>query len=207
MSNAAGQDKLADEIYQVLIGYKCAFTQIEGDGGPMPLVDLLSPGKTIAEGREECSELAAEIAEAVSRHNAALVKAVEGLKGVLSTHRYTLDTCTCDRCTESIKSAVVGKWVCETCGYAGRPLAVACQCYDMPCAGSGFNGSGCPHGCLTCPVCAEGEGDTNAWEIIKEMNAVLVEAEAAVKDRPRNTSRGSGGALNPGRDGSDYWGS
>ncbi len=68
------QDKLADEIYQVLIGYKCAFTQIENDGGAMPLVDLLSPGKTIEEGREECSELAAEIAEAVSRHFAGLAE-------------------------------------------------------------------------------------------------------------------------------------
>lgn len=65
-------NQLADEIYRVLIGYKCAFTQIEDDGGAMPLVDLLSPGKTIAEGREECSELAAEIAEAVSRHFAGL---------------------------------------------------------------------------------------------------------------------------------------
>lgn len=67
-------NQLADEIYRVLIGYKCAFTQIEDDGGAMPLVDLLSPGKTIAEGREECSELAAEIAEAVSRHFAGLAE-------------------------------------------------------------------------------------------------------------------------------------
>lgn len=72
MSDA--DNKLADEIYQVLLGYKCAFTQIEGDGGPMPLVDLLSPGKTIEEGREECSELAAEIAEAISRHFAGLAE-------------------------------------------------------------------------------------------------------------------------------------
>lgn len=67
-------NKLADEIYQVLLDYQCVFTQIENDRGAMPLVDLLSPGETIAEGREECGELAVEIAEAVSRHFAGLAE-------------------------------------------------------------------------------------------------------------------------------------
>lgn len=63
---ALGVDVITDAIYQTLIGYRCVFTQIEDDGGAMPLIDLLSPGSaSIAVGKEECSELAWVIAAAI----------------------------------------------------------------------------------------------------------------------------------------------
>lgn len=86
------------------------------------------------------------------------------VKAIL-TRKHTDDTCACERCSKTITES--GRQKCDTCGYNGYFLALACGCYDSGCAGSGHNGAGCPHGSLTCPCCNEGEVDP--WEIIKKL--------------------------------------
>lgn len=63
---ACDRNHMADLIYQALIDYRCVFTQIEDDGGAMPLIDLLSPGSSkVSVGKEECSEIAGVVADAI----------------------------------------------------------------------------------------------------------------------------------------------
>jgi len=63
--------------------------------------------------------------------------------------------CECHECRKLISTAVVAGWVCDTCGYRGRPNATACACYDHVCSPTA-PGSGCFHGALECPLCESG---------------------------------------------------
>lgn len=100
------------------------------------------------------------------------LEVIEQLITLLNTPR-TEDTCECDRCLATITK--FGPHTCETCGYHGLLVAIACQCYDWSCGGSGMNGAGCPHGSLSCPICGEGENDLTAWQLMQELRTALQE--------------------------------
>ena len=64
---------------------------------------------------------------------------------------------------------------CDTCGYSGHAMTLSCCCYDehaVYCSPSS-PGRGCPSGGLICPVCDDGEGDVDPWEIIREIRVPL----------------------------------
>lgn len=94
---------------------------------------------------------------------------IDAIRAVLDRNRAT-DTCDCQRCTEAIKRSSSGK-PCSECGYNGPLVAAACACYDYTCPGGDNRGAGCFHGALFCPACDGMEVD--AWEIIREIRAVL----------------------------------
>lgn len=81
----------------------------------------------------------------------------------ISNPKAVPDTCECDGCLAHIEE--FGEKVCETCGYKGRYVAIACACYDGWCRPD-HPGSGCPHGALICPVCQEGEADVDPWRYL-----------------------------------------
>jgi hypothetical protein len=51
----------SDDLLAALFDYRCQYTRDGNDGDHLPLVDALSPGQTIKEGRRELELLAEHI--------------------------------------------------------------------------------------------------------------------------------------------------
>lgn len=104
------------------------------------------------------------------------------------------EDCHCGNCSRARREAVERTkaddppFQCEYCGFEGVPAYVECACYDYSCAGvnGGGRGSGCFHGCMTCPVCNEGE--TSAGEVLLPLYEAVYGA-GGVGERPQPSSR------------------
>lgn len=60
----------SDDLLAALFDYRCQYTMDGNDGDHQPLVDALSPGQTIKEGRRELELLAEHIYLALVDANA-----------------------------------------------------------------------------------------------------------------------------------------
>ncbi len=79
-------------------------------------------------------------------------------------------SCTCDECNSLTRGEPGAEpWRCDTCGYAGRPSAYQCACYDRICTPSS-PGAGCFHGGLFCPIC--GDGEIDVWKVIRAVRSL-----------------------------------
>lgn len=81
------------------------------------------------------------------------------------------ENCPCDGCQKIVEQR--GPVQCE-CGYVGTLVAVECACYDenaLYCRPTS-RGSGCFHGCLTCPWCDGGERD--GFEVLEAIRDAVI---------------------------------
>ena len=92
-----------------------------------------------------------------------------------------MDYCNCDNCFSIRERARDEGWQCRTCGYKGKPGALSCTCLDVGC-NSAFPVSGCGHGSISCPVCEDGEGDVDLWEMIKKVREILTQEKEQKDD-------------------------
>jgi hypothetical protein len=97
---------------------------------------------------------------------------------VLDRHRAAED-CGCTRCRSTV-AAAAASFLCETCGYAGPPAAIGCQCLEMSCGGGDRRAFGCPHGSFRCPACDGGEAGVDPWAIVRDVRAALAAGGPAV---------------------------
>lgn len=115
-----------------------------------------------------CEPIAPLLAAAVR----ALSARVQRVEAAMNKRR-SGDDCGCFDCTQIVSEHHESKPTCETCGYAGRPVALECACYDRSCSPHA-NGSGCAHGAVVCPVCDDGE----------ELLTIVRDVRAALKEQP-----------------------
>ncbi len=86
----------------------------------------------------------------------------ERLRKILD--KRSVEDCGCALC----ENRKAHPFSCSLCGYEGRPATMGCTCYDDFCQGGG---AGCFHGAIVCPVCDDGEGDVDPWDMIKRLRA------------------------------------
>lgn len=108
-----------------------------------------------------------------------------GVKALFEARFSVQQECRCSPC-QSAATEAAPSFLCETCGYAGRPIPLACDCYDYQCPGGQSAGAGCPHGALSCPFCDDGEGEISGWDIVRALRLLYADPhrdiEATVRD-------------------------
>lgn len=88
------------------------------------------PGQAL-NGRCHClDELPPEKRMRVRKSLAAARQREQEVLRILNKNRAT-DTCECETCKKTIEAHTLN---CQTCGYRGPGVAIACQCYDFACA-------------------------------------------------------------------------
>lgn len=99
-----------------------------------------------------------------------------GLARVILNRNRANEDCVCSYCVQ-LKDESQDSFLCETCGYHGRPVTDRCTCRESQCVGGpDQTGMGCSHGYLACPVCdGYSAEDRDGWDVVRELRRVLEE--------------------------------